>query len=451
MLLLAAVAACDRPSISGPPVQPTLDQELRAAFGVWGVMPIADVPAQNVAMVDLGQSLFFDRELSGNRDVSCATCHEPLSQMADGLALAVGTGGSGTAPNRTLGSGRQFVPRNAPSVLNQGLGFFYTLWDGRVNQEGGSFGGFKSPQGIVLPAGLKNLVAAQAMLPVLNRVEMRGDAGDTDVFGNPNELAVIADANPADVWKATMTRLLAIQAYVSKFDAAYPGVPANQLGFQHAANALAAFQIHSFSKYDSPFDRYLNRNNAALTDEQKRGGILFFGKARCSQCHSGALLGGQQFANIGVPQIGPGVGAAAPLDIGRAEHIPQSSGQNFYRFSFRVAPLRNVELTAPYMHNGAFATLETVVQHYTNPDSSLRNYDVSQLAPELRGMYRGDNATIADVLNSLDGRLKFTRLHLTATERAEIVAFLKSLTDPAAKSLAHVVPASVPSGLSIRD
>jgi cytochrome c peroxidase len=449
-VIAAATTSCEPSEGFTPPPNPGgLDVELRSTLGFWGAQPIGDVPVQNAAMVELGRSLFFDKILSGNRDVSCATCHEPDAQMMDGQSLAVGTGGSGRAPARALGAGRQFVPRNAPTVLNMGLGLFYTLWDGRVNEEMGQ-GFFKSPSGVVLPPGLNNLVAAQAMFPILSRVEMRGLPGDVDVNGNPNELAAVHDTNPRAVWQATMTRLLALQEYVSKFNAAYPGIPTANLQFQHAANAIAAFQVAAFTRKNSPFDRYLARDNNALTEEQKRGALLFFGKAACASCHQGALLGGRQFANIGVPQIGPGVGAAAPLDIGRAEHMPPSQ-QAFYRFSFRVPTLRNVELTAPYMHNGAFRTLETVVRHYTNPDSSLRNYDVMQLEPALRPMVRNSPATIADVLQTLDGRLKFAPIRLTAVEQAQIVAFLKSLTDPSARNLASVIPASAPSGLSVRD
>lgn len=445
-----ATASCEPTNGFSPPPNPgQLDLELRNTLGFWGAQPIGDVPAQNPALVDLGRSLFFDKILSGNRDVSCATCHEPDAQMMDGQALAIGTGGAGRAPARTLGAGRTFVPRNAPSVLNMGLGLFYTLWDGRVNEEMGG-GQFKAPAGVVLPPGLNNLIAAQAMFPVLSRVEMRGLPGDVDINGNTNELAAKPDSDPNAVWQAAMARVLAVQGYVAKFNAAFPGVPTANLRFQHAANAIAAFQIATFTKKNSPFDRYLARDNRALSDEQKRGALLFFGKAQCASCHQGALLGGRQFANIGVPQIGPGVGAAAPLDIGRAEHMPPSS-QPFYRFSFRVPALRNVELTAPYMHNGAFKTLETVVRHYTNPDSSLRNYDASQLPPALQSQVRNDPATIADVLKSLDGRFKFSPVKLTVEEQKQIVAFLKSLTDPAARNLSSVVPATVPSGLSVKD
>lgn len=449
--LLLAATACDRVSTFDPaPVGPALDGQLRASMEFWGVMPIAQMPAQNPRLVELGQALFFDKELSGNRDISCGTCHDPDNSMIDALTLPVGTGGSGRAADRVLGTGRAFVPRNAPTLLNQGLGFIYTLWDGRVNQEFGPSGTFRVPQGVVLPSGLTNLVAAQAMFPVLSRVEMRGNPNDRDAFGNVNELAAIADTSPAAVWRGVMTRLLAIQDYVAKFNAAYPGVPTSALGFQHAANAIAAFQVQSFTKANSPFDRFLNRETSALTDEQKKGGILFFTKGQCASCHSGALLGGSQFANIGIPQFGPGTGAGAPLDLGRAEHVGQNAGFQTYRFNFRAPALRNVELTAPYMHNGAYRTLESVVRHYTNADSALRNYDVTNLPAALRPTLRNDGATLTDISRGIDFRLRDSRIKLTQEEQQQIVEFLKALTDPAARNLAAVVPASVPSGLSVR-
>jgi cytochrome c peroxidase len=345
------------------------------------------------------------------------------------------------------------VPRNAPTLLNQGLGFFYTLWDGRINEEFVAGGRFKSPVGIVLPSGLDNLIAAQAMLPILSRVEMRGVSGDVDRDGQPNELAVIADSTPAAVWHASMQRLLAIDAYVAMFRAAYPGTLTTALGFQHAANALAAFQTHAFTRTRSPFDRYLARDDRALSDDEKRGAILFFGRARCANCHNGALLGGRQFANVGVPQLGPGVGAAAPLDVGRGEHVPLPAPEpafNFYNFAFRVPPLRNVELTAPYMHNGAYPTLAAVVRHYANADSAHRNYDVAQLDPALRATHRNDATTIDRVLTGLDFNVR-SPLRLTPTEQQLLVAFLKSLTDPSARDLSSVIPASVPSGLPVRE
>jgi cytochrome c peroxidase len=447
-LALVGLLACDSNVTSDPAATSALlDTQLRQQLGQWGAVPIGSTAPQSAVLVDLGRSLFFDKELSGNRDVACGSCHDMTLSAIDGMSLAVGTGGSGVGASRTLGSGRQFVSRNAPSMLNSGIGLFYSLWDGRVNREGG--GGpsapFKGPAGVVLPAGLNDILAAQALLPVLNRVEMRGTAGDRDVFGNVNELATATDS-VAGVWSGLMKRLLAIPEYAAKFAAAFPSVTSSSLGFQHAANAIAAFEIQSFMRTNSPFDRYLARDNSALSDEEKRGALLFFGKATCSQCHSGALLGGTTFANIGVPQIGPGVGKAAPLDIGRGELFPTST---FYQFTFRAPPLRNVELTAPYMHNGAYPTLDAVVRHYTNADSAQRHYDVSQLAPALRASYHGDGATVSAVLANLDFRVR-NGIHLTDVEQRQIVAFLKSLTDPSARNLSGIIPGSVPSGLPVR-
>ena len=434
--LLALTAACER---TETPTEPTLDAQLRQDIGRWGVIPVGPVPAQPEALVDLGQALMFDKILSGNRDVACATCHHPSTHEGDGLSLSIGTGGTGLGPSRTLGPGRQFVRRNAPSLLNDGLGLFYLFWDGRVARFLSSFNG-----GPPVPGEVPNLLSAQAMLPVLDRREMRGEPGDRDVFGAPNELAQIADSDSAAVWQALMRRLLAIPEYVAKFNRAFPNTPTSALRFQQAAEALAAFQVAALTKTNSPFDRYLTHDDAALTTQQKRGAQLFFGTALCSSCHNGPLLGGNGFANAGVPQLGPGSPATPPLDRGRAD-LPD---QQFYQFAFRVAPLRNVELTAPYMHDGAFLTLDAVVRHYNDVPLTLTTYDASQLDPALRATYHGDAATTDSVIRTLDFRLQ-TPLHLSDAELADLVAFLKSLTDPSARDLSALVPAVVPSGLPV--
>jgi cytochrome c peroxidase len=438
------VAACGGDSISDPPASPTLDAQLRQAIAPWGVVPIGAVNPQPEALVDLGRSLFFDKILSGNRDVSCATCHDPLSHMTDGLSLGIGTGAVMQGGRRELGAGRHFTPRNSPTLINQGLGVFSVFWDARVT-EGFGTSQWRTPAGTSLPSGLSNILAAQAMFPVTNRNEMRGDVGDRDVFGNANELAAIDDAQLSAIWSATMKRVLAVSEYVQKFNAAFPGVQTSALGFEHAANAIAAFETQAFTRTGSPFDRYLARQDNALSDDAKRGGLLFFGRARCSSCHSGPLLGTRNFASVAIPQIGPGTGSSAPLDMGMDQQFP---GQT-QRFIFRVPALRNVELTAPYMHNGAYATLENVVRHYSNVDKAVRNYDVTQLDPRLRATYHGDAGTIDALLASLDFRLR-PPMNFTDQEIGQIVSFLKSLTDPAARDFSGVTPVSVPSGLPVR-
>jgi cytochrome c peroxidase len=435
---LLFAAACDEtPATATFPE--SIDAQLRRSIGPWGVVPIAPMPQQNPALIALGRALMFDKILSGNRDISCATCHEPALHATDGLPLAIGTGGVGTGTSRTLGPGRSFVPRNAPTLLNSGLGLQYVFWDGRLSRFGPPV-----PE-LNVPLDQSNVLAAQAMLPVLNRREMRGEVGDTDVFGNPNELAQIPDDQPAQIWQAVMQRLLAIPEYVALFRAAYPGVQASALSFNQAANAIAVFQMAELTKTDSPFDQYLRHDDTALSLEEKRGGILFFTTARCASCHSGPFLGGQSFSNSGVPQLGPGVGQAAPLDLGRGA-LPNNE---FYKFAFRVPPLRNVELTAPYFHDGALPTLESVVAHYNDVPTSLRAFDPATLPATVQSSYHGDPATIDAILGTLDFQLR-TPLNLTEAERRELVAFLKSLTDPAARDLSGLEPASVPSGLPVR-
>src|SRR5690349_10890376 len=105
-MLLLLVAACGGETTTdggGTTTRPpTLDGQLRATLKQWGAVPIGAVNGQDAALVDLGKSLFFDKELSGNRDVACATCHSPLNHTADALSLSIGTGGTGTGAGRQL-------------------------------------------------------------------------------------------------------------------------------------------------------------------------------------------------------------------------------------------------------------------------------------------------------------------------------------------------------------
>jgi cytochrome c peroxidase len=444
-----ALAGCDGNLSESEPALLGGDAQLRQDItrAAWGVVPIGAMPEQNPALVELGRALFFDRILSGNRDIACASCHQPSASLGDGLSLAVGTGATGSGVARKPGPGRIFVSRQSPTLLNAGLGMTYMFWDGRLtrfHQEPlANEPRVLSPQ--PQPSGSSpSALIAQVMLTVLNRGEMRGVAGDVDVHGNANELAQIADDQSTAVWQGIMNRLLNIPEYVDLFRAAFPNKGVSALKFEDAALAIATFERQEFTKTNTPFDRFLNRDDGAMTPEQKRGARLFFGKAQCSSCHNGPFLGGNGFFNIGIPQIGPGGARQSPLDLGRGE----LHNQDVYRFAFRVAPLRNVELTAPYMHNGAYKTLEAVVNHYSNGIRALREYDPSQLSPELRPLYHGDNATIQAILSTLDHRLR-TPIELTDAEKQELVAFLKALTDPSARDLSSIAPARVPSGLPV--
>jgi len=296
----------------------------------------------------------------------------------------------------------------------------------------------------MLPAGVAGPLAAQAMFPVQDRTEMRGNVGDTDVFGDPNELALIPDDDPPAIWSALMDRVLGIPEYVALFAAAFPGVPVDSLKFLHAANAIAAFEAATWRSNASPFDRYLMGDDDAMPVEARRGGVLFYGKADCVACHAGNLLTDQAFANIGVPQVGPGRGAEAPRDIGRAE----VTGVSTDRYTFRTPSLRNTAITGPWMHDGAYSTLEAAVRHYVDVSGSLRNYDASQLPTEVQGLVVDDAVAVAEILAGLDARL-VPFLDLSEAELADLVAFLEALTDPSVRQRISDVPATVPSGLPI--
>jgi cytochrome c peroxidase len=273
---------------------------------------------------------------------------------------------------------------------------------------------------------------------------MRGLRGDRDIFGQVNELARVSDYTSQPIWDGVMQRLLAIPAYVELFQAAYPGVPVESLAIEHYANAMAAYENVTFTFEDSPFDRYIQGDRSALSPEEKRGALLFYGEASCASCHSGGLLTDQQFYNIAVPQIGPGKGREQPYDLGRA----RETGSDCDRFAFRTPPLRNVAITGPWMHNGAFTTLEETVRHHLNPAASLQSYDPEQLTVALRDTCQDQPEVLAAILAS-ESDSASTQVQLSAQEMQDLLAFLNALTAPGALDLSRIIPDSIPSGLSV--
>jgi len=422
-----------------------LDTQLQAVLDEAGIMALDPGPEPSPEMVKLGEALFFDKELSGSRDIACATCHHPLLNSADGLSLPVGTGGVGLGPSRVLGAERGFIPRHAPEVFNRGAAQWQTMfWDSRV--AGSTEAAFISPAGDQLPQGLDSVLAVQAMFPVTSRDEMRGQLGDTDVRGHSNELAAVADGDFQGIWGGLMERLLAIPEYETLFGRAYPGLPKDDLGFEHAANAIAAYEIAAFTFLDAPWDRYLAGEQAALSDEAKQGALLFYGKAQCVACHSGVLFTDQAHHNICAPQLGPGKGDEAPLDLGRARETGDTADQ----FAFRTPPLRNVAVTGPWMHDGAYTTLGAAVNHHLDPQQALRSYDVSQLSPALQSTVLGDQESLEAMMQGLDSLVQEPAT-LSEREFSQLMAFLYALTSPSVEELLYAIPESVPSGLPVSD
>lgn len=393
--------------------------------------------------IELGRLLFFDKILSGNKDVSCATCHHPGLNSGDNLPLAIGVGGTGLGTSRKMGPGRERIPRNSPEIFNRGAREWHSMfWDSRVT--GSPESGFVTPANEKLPDGLDHILAVQAMFPVFSRDEMRGEIGDKDVFGKTNELALISNAAPNSVWHQLMNRVLSFPEYETLFRKAYPQIKPENLGFQHAANAIAAFEISAFTFTNSPWDHYLAGDKSSLTNEQLEGAILFYETAKCNTCHAGNLFTDQKHHNIAVPQFGPGKDDAAPLDIGRF----METGLPNDKFAFRTPPLRNVAITGPWMHNGAFDNLRDVILHHLDPEKSLRNYDVNQIPNELKNSYKGSKEVIDRMLSTLDASVR-KMPDLNDQDLNNLLAFLEALTDASATDLSSIIPERVPSGLAV--
>lgn len=418
-----------------------------------------DDGAPSAAKVELGRNLFFDKILSGNLNISCATCHHSLTDTGDGLSLPVGEGARGLGVTRDTGTGpdavHERVPRNAPHVFNLGAREFTVMFhDGRVEEDPSEPSGFRSPAGDDLPDGLDNVLAVQAMFPVTSATEMAGQAGEND---QADAAAAGNLAGPGGVWELIAEKLQMFPGYVDLFIAAYPGeiATAADITYVHAANAIAAFEAKSWRFDNSPFDRHLRGDRSAMSNEAREGMFLFYGAAGCSNCHSGVFQTDQDFHAIAMPQIGPGKGDNLPGyadghdDFGR-ERV---TGDTADRFKFRTPTLRNVELTFPYGHSGAFNSLEGVLRHHFNALQSLENYDQSQaMLPSRDDLDAMDfvvmddavrRAAIADA-NELKKRRKIRESDVDA-----LMAFLRALTDPAAHDLRRDVPRSVPSGLTL--
>jgi cytochrome c peroxidase len=425
--------------------------QLRALVTAAELTPLAPAPVISAEKLALGRALFFDPELSGNRDQSCSSCHHPEEGMGDGRSLSVGTASVIRDGARVPGPDHSFVPRNAPALFNLADPALVNLfWDGRVQAQGDGFVLFDvgyDALGLTreLPSNLESLLAAQAMLPVLVRDELRGEAGEQDASGQTNELALIDGGDFDGIWAAVIERLLAIDAYASMLQDAYPEVPQSELHFAHAANAIAAFLGARMTLVGSPWDRFLVGEDAALSPEQVRGALLFYREAACSTCHEGSMLSDQLFHNIGVRPMGSGPSDLEHVDYGAAH---RSHVGNEARFAFRTRPLREVAVSGPWMHNGCYTDLEAVVRHHLDPLAGLYDFDTEQLSPEFHNQVHDSDDVLAQVEETISEDV-LGLPDLSDEEVGQLLAFLEALTSPGVDDLVDEIPDSVPSGLPL--
>lgn len=340
------------------------------------VSPVVSNPITNDT-VALGQALFWDPILSGGKDVACATCHHPNNAYTDGLDLSLGPNAVGYGPNRRFlrPNDVTVTKRNTPTILNTAFngmdvsGKFIPLnapmfWDSRTQS-----------------------LERQVANPLMTFEEMRGHAFSEGV-----------------TLDSLVARLTNIAQYRQLFQTAF-GSP-QAITAANVGKAIAAFE-RTLVAMNSPFDRYQKGDKTALSNEQLKGMQLFKDEG-CPVCHSGPMFSDFQLHVLSVPDN---------------PQLTSSDAGAGGTYAFRTPTLRNVGLTAPYMHNGVFQTLKQVMKFYDDigePISQNPHVPVQQLDPKLQ------------------------RIALGANEQEQLISFMHALSDP---DFDKTIPVRVPSGL----
>ena len=393
-------------------------------------------------LAEVGRLLFFDPVLSLAGDNSCSGCHGPNESFNDSGSIAIGVGSNGVVGPGRRGPHNQ---RRAPTLINAA---FYPrlMWDSRFSAV--SFDPFRNDLGFTFPAPdgdslsyMEHLLGAQAFTPVINRVEMAGSfAGD--------HVAMRAEV---------ARRVDAIPEYRRLFGEVFPEVDAGSpLGMEEIAKALAEFQF-TLVRADAPIDRFARGETDAMTADEKRGALVFFGPENCGECHIVRGFANEMFSDfdphtIGVPQVVPVTsnmtfdGPGADEDFGHG----QQTGRDFERYRFRTSPLRNLIYQPAFMHNGAYVCLEDAVRHHLQAPEYLRTYSPDHLDPAMRGSVGPDQPMLSKLHRFIGER----PAEFSEEEFDQIMAFLRgALTDPGAApdSLISLIPDAVPSGLPVHE
>jgi len=306
----------------------------------------ADSSTLNTALITLGKTLFTERALSGNNKISCATCHRPELHFTDALPASVAF------------DGHSHVSRNAPTLLYAAYQYAQ-FWDGRAKS-----------------------LEEQVSAVVSNPLEMNGNAANT------------------------LQQLQTSKTYRQLFKQAFNDSAITTPGI---AAAIAAY-VRTLSPFNAPFDQYLAGDTAAMSSAQQRGFNLFMGKAQCGTCHFAPVFNGlvpplynfTELEVLGTTRTDDLNKPVADTDQGRFNIFPIE----YYQQAFKTPTVRNVSATGPYMHNGAFSTLQSVVEFYNKGGGRGLGLQVPQQT------------------------LAAAPLQLSSTEVNDIVSFLHALEDP---------------------
>jgi cytochrome c peroxidase len=431
----------------------TARHDMAQASGSALPAPVTDddyMPA-SPAEVELGRLLFWDKALSGNRNISCSTCHHPRFGTSDGLSLGMGEGGIGVGPDRKPDPANypeQRVPRNSPALWNTGAKEYTALFaDGRIQVDASRPAGIRTPLEDEMVRGFHSLLSAQTMFPVLSPDEMAGHYEENDVSTLVRQGRL---TGPDGAWAKISARIAAYPEYQALFAKAYPEIAAGRaIDFTDISNAVAAFMTVDFRSDTSPFDAFL-RGQGDLSPLATEGMTLFYGSAGCATCHSGPFQSDQKFHAMGEPQLGPGKAE-------RFEHHQQDLGRMRVsndpadRYAFRTPSLRNVTLTAPYGHAGAHRDLAGFLRYHTDPKGGIAAYTLDAVLPAMDvGKDDWGPAQDGTEYAAIAAAVTTPPVVLTDAETTAILAFLSALEDPiAVKGGRMGIPDKVPSGLPI--
>lgn len=315
------------------------------------------------AAIALGRALFFDPILSKNLERSCASCHQPEKYFTDGEVKSIASGFNGT------------VNRNAPTLINAAFAerFFYDLRAEKLDK--------------------------QVSHVIYDEKEF-----------NTSEFEILS-------------RLKQSPAYTKMFQKAYPNLPKDGITSYSMTTSLASYII-SLSSYSSPVDQYIKGQRADLAPAVRRGFNLFMGKAGCGTCHFAPTFSGlvpplfqeSESEVLGVPASTDTIAPEIDSDMGRL-YGRMNEYFDIFEHSFKTTTVRNAGMTAPYMHNGVYETLEEVVDFYNKGGGMGLGIDVPNqtLPPDPLG--------------------------LTAEEQADLVAFMEALTNV---EQPHIAPENLP-------
>jgi cytochrome c peroxidase len=431
----------------------------------------------NPKLANLGRLLWFDKLTGLHSDNTCGGCHSPTHAFGDSQSIAIGIQNNNIVGHNRTGPRNQ---RRTPAAIN--VAFYPGLmWNSRFFAPSGN--PFDNSKGFTFPPPegttrfppndpiVTHLLIAQGQLPPTEMTEVAGFTGTAGTIGPAFDQFDDGKGSPVPppdssgfrnepIRQAVLARLNATPAYRKLFGDLFPAVAAGgPIDFNMFGQAIAEFEF-TLVFADAPIDRFARGDPTAMSEPQKKGALIFFGKGRCVQCHAVSGSSNEMFSDfrmhvIGVPQIAPafGVGKGNVIfdgpDANEDFGLEQISGDPADRYKFRTSPLRNAAVQAAFFHNGAFRRLEDAIRHHLDVFQSAFHYD-----PTSAGMdshLRRRTGPIEPVLMRIDPLLAVP-IQLSSDEFENLVAFVRDgLLDERAnrQNLCKLIPDAVPSGLTM--